>query len=1077
MSRDDLQADAGRRWWRSLQELAGSEESRRFLEAEFPAEAPPDPAGPGDDGAAPGAAGDGFSRRRFLQLMSASLALAGAAGCRWPRETIVPFAQRPAGFVPGATSRYATSRQIGGLAAGLLATSFDGRPIKVDGNPAHPFSLGGSDPLAQALVLQLYDPDRSRGPARRAGGQSARPTWDDFAAFAREHFGALRGDGGRGLAILSEAVGSPGVRGLRRELLEAFPQARWYEWEPLSWDSERVGTALVFGRVLRPVPRLEEARVVVSLDCDLLADHPAALRSARRFAEGRRPDPGTMNRLYCFESTPTVTGAAADHRFPTPAREIQVAAAALAAELYLVQGLRPPLGADGLREALRPFADHALRPAAVPAIARDLTRAREQALLVAGRAQDPWVHAVCHLVNHSLRATGNTVDYVPEEGPERRSHHWAIGDLAARLRAGEVRTLLLLGGNPVYDAPADLDFAAALAQAPVSIHLSLYRDETSRACTWHLPRAHPLESWGDATAPDGSLCARQPLIEPLHGGRTAAELLDLVLRERPRSGHEIARDAFHRLTGGDGPAPAEDADFERRWRGYLRDGWLPGSAPEPVRPQVQPLRLIETLRDHGRRALRELEERDLGEDRVELVFTRDDKVLDGRFANSAWLQELPAPLTKLTWDNALLLGPATAARLGLAHQDVARIEYEGRRLEAPVFVLPGQAEGSASLAVGYGRRAAGRVGDGIGVDAYALLTSEAPFGGRLARVTPAGRRHDLASTQDHFQIDARGREETERRALALVREADLQTYREHPDFAAHAGPHHPPLVSPWVTPDYTTGHRWGMAVDLSRCTGCSACVVACQAENNVPVVGKERVLEGREMQWLRIDRYFTGDPERPRALHQPMACVHCEMAPCEGVCPVAATVHSSDGLNLMVYNRCIGTRYCSNNCPYKVRRFNFFNYAGDFTPLQEMGKNPQVTVRSRGVMEKCTYCVQRIQGATIRARRERRPLRDGEIVPACAEACPAGAIVFGDLNDPASRVAALQADRRAYFALAELNVKPRTAYLARIANPNPELAAARPGAGGHGESAAGGGGAGHGEAAAADHDDARRESR
>jgi Fe-S-cluster-containing dehydrogenase component len=607
-----------------------------------------------------------------------------------------------------------------------------------------------------------------------------------------------------------------------------------------------------------------------------------------------------------------------------------------------------------------------------------------------------------------------------------------------------VTTLLILGGNPAYDAPGNLpaggSFAEALGKVGTSIHLSLYRNETSRACTWHLPRAHALEAWDIFRNPDGSLAAAQPLIEPLYGGRTPAELLSLLLEQPARKAHDLARRTFSQATGGRGDAPADDPDFEARWQAFLRAGWLAGSAASEAPARFRSP-LVGPNLTKGLQELQELGRVRLDRDNLELVFAPDGKVLDGRFANNAWLQELPDFLTKLTWDNAALLSPATAAALGVAQGDVVRLQWEGRQAELPVYVLPGQAAWSVTVSLGYGRTAAGRVGDGVGVDVNGLRHGLKFWGGPGLRLTRSGRTHTLVCTQDHHAIDTLGADERRQRIGHLVREADLAEYREHPDFAAHRGPHHPPLLSLWQERG-SEGHRWGMAIDLNSCIGCNACVVACQAENNIPVVGKKQVGKGREMQWLRLDRYFRGDAENPQVAHQPVACVQCENAPCEQVCPVAATVHSEEGLNVMVYNRCVGTRYCSNNCPYKVRRFNFFNYQKHLTETQKMAYNPEVTVRSRGVMEKCTYCVQRIQKAKIRAKNERRILGDGEIVPACAQTCPTQAIVFGDLNDPESRVAGLQAEQRAYRMLAELNVKPRTAYLARVRNPNPELSTA-----------------------------------
>ena len=676
-------------------------------------------------------------------------------------------------------------------------------------------------------------------------------------------------------------------------------------------------------------------------------------------------------------------------------------------------------------------------------------------LIVAGPQFDAQTQALCHICNHALGNTGTTVELMPagvtvggsnradsaSVVPAGRRGFAGLRELAADMQQGRVDTLLILGGNPIYAAPADLEFAQALTRVKTSVHLATHRNETSLACTWHLPRAHALESWGDAFALDGTLSAVQPLVAPLWGGRSVAEVLSMITDTPGQSGHDITRRTFNRLDTGQDEVPVDSPAFEERWRRFLHDGYLSAADPPTTASDSWREIRLSAAADEGAH---------LDAQHFELVFCADAKVHDGRFANNAWLQELPDSVTKLTWDNAALMSPATADALGVAQNEMVRLDYQGRQLELPVNFLPGHASFSISVALGYGRTAAGRVGNGVGFDTYRLRGSDAPWGGAGVTVTPTGTTYELASTQDHHAIDSRGFQERERRVGALIRQTDVEHYREHPDFAAHLGTHHPELVSMWTERE-STEHRWGMTIDLNTCIGCNACLVACQAENNIPVVGKEQVLNNREMQWLRLDRYFHGEPDAPEVAYQPMACPHCEMAPCEQVCPVAATVHSDEGLNVMVYNRCVGTRYCSNNCPFKVRRFNFFNYQKDLTETQKMGYNPEVTVRGRGVMEKCTYCVQRIQNAKIKAKNEGRSVQDGEILPACGQTCPTEAIVFGDLNDPDSRVAKLQARQRAYRLLEYLNIKPRTAYLARIRNPNPEIAGgdAHGGHGGH----------------------------
>ncbi|MHB8078312.1 MAG: TAT-variant-translocated molybdopterin oxidoreductase [Candidatus Krumholzibacteriia bacterium] len=1005
----------GRTYWRSLAELADSEEYRRFLREGFP-----------EPTAVPA---DAFSRRRFLQLMGASLALAGLAGCRWPQETILPFVSRPDGYVPGVPKRYATFIELAGVAAPLLVTSFDGRPIKVEGNPDHPCSLGAADVFAQASVLELYDPDRSRAPVQRAGGQRLTRGRADFDAFARDHFAALRRAGGAGLAVLSEATSSPTVLALRARLRAACPAAAWHEYEPLSRDAERIGAGAAFGRPARLAPALERARVIVDLDADLLGAHPAALRSTRLFAQGRRPgEPGGMNRLYVVESAFSPTGTMADHRYATPARLVQVVAGRLAAELFLNLGLPLPAGAEDLRPALAPFLKHPHAAPYVPALARDLLAHRGAGLVATGASQPAGVHALAALLNAALGNLGAAAVYLPDaDDTPRPTHMDSLVDLADALDGGGVDTLVMLGGNPAFDGPVDQDFGRLIGAARTSIHLSLHENETSRLCTWHVPRAHPLESWGDARAWDGSLGVTQPLIAPLFDGRTAAELLSLMVDETPLSAHALTRRTVRDRCGGD------DAAFAVHWRTLLEAGVVPDSAAAPL--------TAFTAAAAARLAADGLDPGVTGPTgpNLEIVFARDPKLFDGRFANNAWLQELPEPMAKLTWDNAALIGPVTAARLGLKDGEVVRLKYRGRELELPVLRVPGVADWSVLVQCGQGRTAAGRVGNGAGADVYRLRTHQDPWFDLGLAVERTGRDQLLACTQLHHIIDTRGMRERGRRVGDLIRESTAAGFAANPGFARHDDDAKPAQL--WREPhDYAQGHRWGLAIDLNACTGCNACVVACQAENNIPVVGRQQVANGREMQWIRLDRYYTGPASDPRAAHQPLACVQCENAPCESVCPVAATVHSHEGLNTMVYNRCVGTRYCSNNCPYKVRRFNFFNYHRHLGDLEKMIYNPEVTIRSRGVMEKCTYCVQRIEAVKIAAKNGRRPIRDGEVTPACAQTCPAGAIVFGDLNDPGSRVARLHADDRAYAVLGELNVRPRTAYLARLRNPNPELA-------------------------------------
>ncbi|MHC4421078.1 MAG: TAT-variant-translocated molybdopterin oxidoreductase [Planctomycetota bacterium] len=1041
----------GGAWWRSLEELADTPQFRAQLEREFPA----------------GALEmlDSSERRSFLKIMGASLALAGVGlpGCRrWPKEEIAPFAHRPAGRVPGTTEHFATSMERGGVAAGLLVTSYDGRPIKIEGNPEHPTSRGGTDALAQAGILDLYDPDRSRHPLHidKEGERRQRAEKLDFVAWATDHFDQLAGAQGEGLAVLSEATASPSVLSMRARLAAKHPRATWYEYEPINNDHELAGAVAAFGSPHRPHYSFDRARVIVSLDSDFLQAHPAAVKHTREFARGRRADDasGAMSRLYVFESGFSLTGANADHRFPVRSRDVAAIAgwiaSALAPELT-------PMSADALQHFAAATAEVlGFGPRGLGQIIHDLEAHRGASLIVAGPRQPAAVHALAHRINEHLGNVGRTVRYTAQPGavPQAAS----IKALAGEIAAGRVTTLVIIGGNPAYDAPADLDFAAALQTVAASVHLSLYDNETSRLCTWHVPRAHELEAWGDARAWDGTIGIIQPLILPLFGGMSAPELLAVMAADDLTAGYDITRRTFAEGTGG--------RDVDRLWRQTLHDGYQAGSADPTATPSIKSAAVTAAVEELWQTWTPP------GGDAFELVFAQDACVYDGRFANNGWLQELPDPLTKMTWDNAVCVGPEAAARLGVATGDMVRIGREGRAVSAAVCVVPGQHPESVTLSLGYGRRHAGAVGDGAGFDFYPLRTSDAMGIAGGAAIQKIAGRYEFALTQDHHPIDSVGGAGTAKRLPTILREGTLDEYRRDPHFVRHRA-HAVHRLSLWNETNLEGGaYAWGMSIDLSACTGCSACVVACQAENNIPIVGKDQVKRGREMHWIRVDRYFKGGAETPEAVGlQPVPCMHCENAPCEQVCPVAATVHDDDGLNVMVYNRCVGTRYCSNNCPYKVRRFNYFDYQkrtplretdvldvqpdyftrpqSDANLLQRMQFNPEVTVRSRGVMEKCTFCVQRIAEARIEAKNAwvkqpeaakrdnpRVTVPDGTLAPACAQACPAQAIVFGDLNDPGSRVAQLRGHDRSYEMLEELNLKPRTTYLAKLRNPAAGLA-------------------------------------
>jgi molybdopterin-containing oxidoreductase family iron-sulfur binding subunit len=970
---------AGRDYWRTLEELTQAPAFAALAEQHLPRHA----------------AGllDPVDRRQFLRLMGASLALGGLGACtRQPTETIVPYVKAPETIVPGRPLYYATALPLAGYATGVLVESHEGRPTKVEGNPQHPSSLGATDAFSQAAILTLYDPDR----AQTITHAGVIRTWGDFLAAARGALDDARARRGAGFRILTETVTSPTLGAQLRPFLAALPEARWHQYEPAGRDNVRAGARLAFGAPVETQYRLEGADVILALDADLLGSGPGHLARVRAFAARRRGGPEPMNRLYVVESGASITGAAADHRLPLKASAIEDFARTLA-NVLLVRGATPPDDGPGR------FLGAALR---------DLARHRGRSLVVAGDQQPPVVHALAHAMNAVLGNVDQTVVYTAPVEVQPVDQLASLTELTRDMAEGAVDTLVVLGGNPVFTAPAELRFAEHLSRVRLRIHLGLYDDETSALCHWHVPEAHPLESWGDARAHDGTVTILQPLIEPLYGGKSAHELLAAFSDQPDRSSYDLLRahwqEEYPRL------AASRGGDFERFWQQALHDGVVAGTAlpPKPAAIRFTP----EPPPPSGPAGL-------------EVVFRPDPAVFDGRFANNGWLQELPRPLTKLTWDNAALVSPATAARFGLTDGERVALARGSAGVEVPVLVVPGHADDCLTLHLGYGRTRAGRVGTGVGADANPLRTSDALWIARDVQLTRTGRRHAFAITQGHHRMEGRD----------LVRALPIETYRAHPDAVQHMG--HAPARETTLYPEHPyDGHAWGMAIDLSSCIGCNGCMVACQAENNIPVVGKDQVARGREMHWLRVDTYYEGPAENPATYHQPVPCMHCENAPCEVVCPVAATVHSAEGLNDMVYNRCVGTRYCSNNCPYKVRRFNFYLYADWETPSLKLLRNPDVTVRSRGVMEKCTYCVQRINAARITAQREGRPIRDGEIVTACQAACPAEAIVFGDLNDPGSRVAKLKGDPRNYALLAELNTRPRTTYLAAVRNPNPELA-------------------------------------
>jgi len=966
----------GPEFWRSLEELAGSPEWQEMMHREFP------------KGASEWL--DSVSRRGFLKLMGASLAMAGMTACtKQPLEPIVPYVRQPEELVPGRPMFYATAFTLGGYATPLLVESHMYRPTKIEGNDKHPASLGGTDIFAQASILEMYDPDRSQ----TINNLGEVRTWGNFLEAIRGPLNAQKAVQGAGIRILTRTISSPTLADQMRELLKIYPQAKWHVYEPINRDNVLEGAKAAFDQPVETRYEFENADVILSLDADFLAaGFPGNVRYIRDFAKRRDPDSGKMSRLYVVESTTNATGAKADHRLPMRAGEIQAFAGRVMAGLQ---------GGSGDSDKF------------LAAVVHDLKEHRGSSLVVAGDHQPPVVHALAHAINQALGNVSKTVFYTDPVDANPINQTESLKDLVADMRGGKVDLLVIIDGNPAYDAPADFGFADALKNTniPLRVHLGLYQDETAELCHWHINEAHYLEAWGDARAYDGTVSIVQPLVAPLYDGKSAHELMAALSGPSVASGHEIVQSYWKKQHTG--------TDFEAWWRKSLHDGWIEGTTYAAKQISVRALPNVAPPSATAQGA-------------IEINFRRDPSIHDGRFSNNGWLQELPKPMSKMTWDNPVLIAPAMAERLGLKSEDVIAVELNGKKVSAPVWIQAGHPDNSVTVFLGYGRRRAGRVGTGAGFDFYPLRYSATPWQAVATSITKTGETYKLATTQGYQTMD------TPTGTRPLVRTASLDEYHKEPTFAKEEEPPKDlTLYKPY--PYEKEPYAWGMAIDLNACVGCNNCIVACQSENNIAVVGKEQCVIGRHMHWIRVDAYYQGDRDNPKAYFQPVPCMQCENAPCEVVCPVGATVHSSEGLNDMVYNRCVGTRYCSNNCPYKVRRFNFLLFQDWETPQLKMMRNPDVTVRSRGVMEKCTYCVQRISEHRIDSEREDRKIQDGELQTACQQSCPANAIVFGNINDPESRVSKLKSDPRNYSLLADLNTRPRTTYLAEIRNPNQEL--------------------------------------
>ncbi|MGB7309858.1 MAG: TAT-variant-translocated molybdopterin oxidoreductase [Candidatus Acidiferrales bacterium] len=1004
-ARAKLEREGGKKLWQSLEQLSDTPEYRKFLENEFPVI----PAKP--ELANKVATSDGVDRRDVLKLMAASAAMAGLGACtKLPTEKIVPYVHPPEEIIPGRPLFYATSIPQSGVAAGVLVESHMGRPTKMEGNPEHPGSLGGTDVFTQGSILNMYDPDRSQV-VLNEGRVS---TWEDFAAAMGNTRAGMSMKGG-GIRLLTKTITSPTLGSQIHSFLTQFPEAKWHQYEPCTGDNVREGARLAFGKIVSTVYHVDQADVIVSLDADFLVNGPGHARYTREFASRRDLAAGAdskLNRLYVVESMATSTGVVSDHRLPLRSSDIEVFARQLAA----AAGVSVPQSSN---TSVKIPSDW------VGAVARDLAAHRGSSLVLVGENQPPVVHALAHAMNAALGNVGKTVTYTESIEISPVSQMASLQDLVNDLNAGKVDLLVILGGNPVYDAPADFNFASTLMKAKTRVHSGLYNDETAELCHWHVPAAHFLESWSDARAYDGTASIIQPLIAPLYDAHTPHEIIGIFTGDAGKSDHDLVHDYWQ------GQRPEKGRDFEVFWETSLHDGLLAGTAFPAIAVPVHPDWSGANAEAAGGDA-----------SAMEIVFRPDPTIGDGEYANNSWLQECPKPVTRITWDNAAMISPTTAQQMGLISGDYIKLHLNDRYMEAGVFVVPGHADNSVTMHLGYGRSRAGSIGTGPGFNGYLLRYFSTPWIARGLRIEKTDKKYGFASMQQQNTIDVEGHQEEEESSNAfardLVRIATMDEFRKNPAFAKLAEEEETKDLT--IYPGYKyDGYAWGMSIDLNRCIGCNACVVACQSENNIAVVGKEQVMRGRIMQWIRIDTYFRGDLDNPEVYYEPMPCMQCENAPCEYVCPVGATTHSPEGLNDMTYNRCVGTRYCSNNCPYKVRRFNFLLFSDYKTPSLYGVRNPNVTVRSRGVMEKCTYCVQRINAAKIKSEEENRTLHDGEIVTACQQACPAEAIIFGDINDKSSRVSKLKAQPRDYGLLEELNTRPRTTYLARVRNPNPEI--------------------------------------
>lgn len=969
-----------KRYFRSLDHLIATDEYKEKTAREFP------------EGASE--MNNDWSRRNFMTLMGASVAMAGIAGCRRPKEKIVPYVKPPEEVIPGVARQYASTMPLGTSAYGIVVESHEGRPTKIEGNKMHPSSNGSSNALIQASILGLYDPDRSQKVLEKGKEKE----FADFLTFWAEKYNVYRANNGDGLAVVSESFSSPTMARLKKAFEKVYPKAVWATYEPVSDANIFDGLKIATNKDVRPIYDYSKAKVILSIDSDFTQTESENINANAGFAAGRDLDDehSEMNRLYMVESAFSSTGASADHRLVLKQKEIDRFVHALADKLGVVSAnINLP---DASQAWLDPLVE-------------DLLANSGKSLVVAGRRMSAQIHALVCGINDVLKNNGNTVTYTNLTDVSV-SHISDLQVLTEKMKTGSVSTLLVLGGDPIYNAPSDLKFASAMKKVETVIHTGLYNDATGKHATWHIPASHYLEYWSDARSADGTVSVVQPLIAPLFDGKSSVEMLNLINSGELLSGHDIVQETWKPMISG---------EFEKGWKKVLHDGLLANSSLNSESISFK----LKNINSPGSG----------DEDGYEIIFAASPAVYDGRFTNNGWLQELPDTVTRVAWDNVAQVSKKTADKLGFNSEDLITLSVNDAEVQMPLWIVPGTADDVVVVALGYGRKGIGRVAEDAGHDVYPLRTASTMDFASGVTIAGTGRTYEIANVQDHWSMEER----------PIIREATKDYYEGHPEFAPHAV-HHPPLESMWDEFKYDKGYQWGMAIDLTTCTGCNACTIACQSENNIPIIGKEEVRNGREMHWIRVDRYFAGDVDDSSSVemvHQPVACHHCELAPCEQVCPVAATVHDDEGLNTMVYNRCIGTRYCSNNCPYKVRRFNFFNFTKETPEIVKMAMNPDVTVRSRGVMEKCTYCVQRISKAKIEAKKDDRRIKDGEVVAACQQACPANAIAFGDLMDKESDVVRIKQRNRNYALLGELNVRPRTTYLAKIRNKNKNMPGAQ----------------------------------